>query len=86
MNVELVPADTTPEAAQVQLEIFRRMPAARRLELAFQMSNALRGLVAEGVRSRHPEYGDQQVRLAVARLTLGEELFRRVYLRGAATL
>src|SRR5437588_5125605 len=70
MNLDPVPADTTREAWQVQMEVLRRMSPNRRLELAFQMTNSLREVVASGVRSRHPEYSDDQVRLAVIRLTL----------------
>jgi hypothetical protein len=77
--VEIVPADTTPEAAAVQIEIYRRMDPSKRLELAFQMTDALRQLVASGVQDRHPVYTPDQVRLAVARLTLGDEMFRQVY-------
>jgi hypothetical protein len=79
MSLQFVPADTTPEAARVQLEIFRRMPPEKRLKLAFQMSDSLRELVASGVRGRHPDYTEEQVRLAVIRLTLGDKLFRQVY-------
>lgn len=79
MNFRTVPADTTLEAARVQLEVFRRLPPQRRLELALQMSTALREVAAAGVRSRHSDYNESQIRLAVARLTLGEELFARVY-------
>jgi hypothetical protein len=43
------------------------------------MSDALRRMVVEGVRQRHAEYSADQVRLAVARLSLGEELFAKVY-------
>ena len=44
-----------------------------------ELSDAVREIAAEGVRSRHPEYSDEQVRLAVIRLTLGEKLFREAY-------
>lgn len=77
MNLEAIPADTTREAWAVQVGIYRRMSPSRRLELALQMSDSLRRVVASGVRSRHPEYSEAQVRLAVARLWLGEELFRQ---------
>jgi hypothetical protein len=77
--MELIPADTTPEAWRVQVEVYRRMSPSRRLELALEMSDALRGVVTAGVRARHPDYSDQQVRLAVARLWLGDELFCKVY-------
>jgi hypothetical protein len=79
MSLEIVPADTTLEAARVQIEIFRRMSPGKRLELACQMSNTLRKVVASGVRGRHPDYTEDQVRLAVIRLTLGDKLFREVY-------
>lgn len=79
MNLEFVPADTTPEAARVQLEIYRRMSPSRRLELALELSDNVRRLVAAGVRHRHPEYTGEEVRLAVIRLTLGDELFRKAY-------
>lgn len=77
--MEAISADTSLEAARVQFDIFRRMSPSERLELALGMSNSLRQWVAAGVRSRHPNYGGDQVALAVARLTLGDELFRQAY-------
>jgi hypothetical protein len=79
MAIPLVPADTTLEAARVQSAVFRRMSGSRRLELALQMSDSLRHMVAAGVRSRHPEYSEAQVKFALIRLTLGDRLFRQVY-------
>jgi hypothetical protein len=79
MTLETIPADTTPEAYGVHLNIYRQMAPSRRLELALQMSDSLRRVVAAGVRSRHPEYSEEQVRLAVARLWLGEDAFRKAY-------
>jgi hypothetical protein len=55
------------------------MTLSRRLELALQMSDSLRGIVVSGIRNRHPEYSEEQVRLALVRLWLGEGLFRQVY-------
>jgi hypothetical protein len=78
MSIEVIPADTTPEAARVHLEIIRRLSPNRRMELALQLSDTIRGVVADGVRSRHAEYDEEQVRLAVMRLMLGDELFRKV--------
>jgi hypothetical protein len=77
--MDLIPRDTTLEAARVQEDIFRRMHPNRRLEIAFALSRSVRGIAASGVRSRHPEYSEQQVRWAVAKLVLGAELFRKAY-------
>jgi hypothetical protein len=79
MSEPYLPADTTLEAMRVQHEIYRRMPAERRLRMALQMSDAIRRVSAEGVQARHPEYTPRQVELAVIRMMVGEELFRRAY-------
>jgi hypothetical protein len=34
---------------------------------------------AAGVLRRHPNYSDEQVRMAVIRMRLGEALFKKVY-------
>jgi hypothetical protein len=38
------------------------------------MSDELREIARAGIRSRHPEYGERQVRDALEDLLLGEEL------------
>jgi hypothetical protein len=79
MALNAIPADTSPDAARVQMEVFRRMAPEARMRLALQMSASLRAIVAAGVRYRHPEFSAQQVKLAAIRICLGDELFRRVY-------
>lgn len=79
MRDPYLPADTSLDAARVQHAVYRRMTPERRLRLACQMSDSIRTLSATGVRARHPEYSDRQVTLAVIRMTLGEDLFRRAY-------
>jgi hypothetical protein len=82
ISQELIPADTTLEAARIEAGIFGRMAAEKRLALACRMSDSLRGVVASGVRHRHPDHDEEQVRLAVIRLTLGEEFLRLSGLQG----
>jgi hypothetical protein len=79
MNLEIIAKDTTPEASRVQLEILRRLPPGRRMELALEMSDVLRSVLADGVRLRHPGYSPEEVRLAVFRILQGDELFHTVY-------
>ncbi len=38
-----------------------------------------RQLLASGIRARHPEYTDEQVRLAAIRIWLSPEVFRLAY-------
>jgi hypothetical protein len=72
-------SDTSPEAERLQLEIFKRMGPAARLQAGIALSQTCRRLLAEGVRRRHPEYDERQVRLAVIRLMLPEDLFLKAY-------
>jgi|GEM_PF-448918 hypothetical protein len=74
----LIPADTTPEAYHVQIEALRRMGPEGRLRVMFEASANLRNLAAAGVRMRHPDYTEEQVRMAVTRLMVGEEAFQRL--------
>ncbi|MBI5481797.1 MAG: hypothetical protein HY906_23275 [Deltaproteobacteria bacterium] len=71
--------DTSVEADAVQIDAYRRMTPGARLRVALELTELSRRLVAAGVRRRHPEYTDEQVRLATIRLWLGEELYRQAY-------
>lgn len=71
--------DTTCDAARVQAEVWRRMSPAQRDDLGAELSENVRQIAAEGVRRRHQDYDDEQVRLAVIRLQLGESLFAEAF-------
>jgi hypothetical protein len=73
------PADTSPEAWRVFLDLQRRMTPAEKIQLAFEWSAAVRRVAEQGVRRRYPGAGEREVFLRCARLVLGEELFRRVH-------
>ena len=71
--------DTTAEAHRLQTEIYARMGGTARVSIAFELTEAVRRLALAGIRHRHPEYTDDQVRAAWARLTLGDDLYREVW-------
>jgi hypothetical protein len=74
-----IAADTTDEAARVQAEVFALMEPEDRLLRAFQMCDLMVQIAEEGVRSRHPDYDDSDVRAAVIRQRLGDELFTAAF-------
>lgn len=71
--------DTTPEAEAIQVAVWRRLGASRRLELALQISEQAREMTRSGIRSRHPDYSEREVEIALRCLLLGEELFRAAW-------
>jgi hypothetical protein len=74
-----LPLDTTPDAHAAQLEAYRRMEGRGRADVMFRLGEMTRRTTMAGIRRRHPEYDDVQVRLALARLLLGDDLVRRVW-------
>jgi len=73
------PRDTSPDAWAIQLEAWRRMGPARRVDVAVAMSEELVQLSRAGIRMRHPEYDDEAVRLAEIRHRLGDALFAKAF-------
>jgi hypothetical protein len=73
-------ADTDADADDRQTEIYRRMTGAERLAIAFDLNELIRQTLAAGIRNRHPEYSEEQVRWAVQRLWLNDdELYQKVW-------
>jgi hypothetical protein len=71
--------DTSPEAEQVLLDLLRRAPVHRKLEMLGQMNAAARYLALEGLRARHPGATEAQLQRYLADLLLGPELAARAY-------
>lgn len=57
----MIPRDTSPEAAQLQIELHRQFTPARRLAMAFEMSEFARSLSRAGLRSRNPHLTDEEL-------------------------
>ncbi|MBN1805653.1 MAG: hypothetical protein JW837_10410 [Sedimentisphaerales bacterium] len=77
--MNMIPADTTIEAFRKQVEILRRMGPERRLKIAFELSDNLRSIVEAGVRERHDDYDEQQIKHEVLRLMIGDVLFKQIF-------
>jgi hypothetical protein len=83
---QIRPLDTSIEAEEVQLGIYRNLGPEGRLQVACDLNRLVRKSMAEGIRLRHPEYNEEEVRLAMIRLTLPTELFMKVYPQAAHIL
>jgi hypothetical protein len=71
--------DTTPEAEAVLIDLYRRMPPWRKLELVDDAIRTSRQLAMMGLRSRHPDEPIEKLRRRLLGLVLGEETADRVY-------
>jgi hypothetical protein len=79
MRNRALPADTTLEAMRAQIKVHDRLGFDGRLRMVVELSENVRRIAAAEIRRRHPEYTDDEVRLAEIRLRLGEKLFREAY-------
>jgi hypothetical protein len=71
--------DTSPETERVLIELLRQAPAWRRLQLADRMSNTVRSLSLAGLRARHPNASETELRRRFADIHLGPNLAAQVY-------
>lgn len=71
--------DTDEAADRVLIELMRRAPAWRKLQLADQLNQSLRLLALAGLRARHPGATESGLRRQLADLMLGPELARLAY-------
>lgn len=72
-------SDTSLEAEAVMIGLLRKAPAWRRLQLAGQMSLTARRLALSGVRQRHPDANEEEIKRRFAALHLGDELAEKVF-------
>jgi hypothetical protein len=73
------PFDTSADADDVQVRVYRRIGGAARAGTAFRLTALVRQTAMAGIRRRHPNYTDQQVMYAWQRLSLGDGLFREAF-------
>lgn len=78
-DVTAVPLDTSRAAHTIQRDVYLRMGGAGRVAVMFRLTDAVRRLAQAGIRARHPEYDEDRVRRAYARLVLGDVLVRAVW-------
>lgn len=75
----LVPLDTTLDAYAAQTAAYRRMGGRERSAVMFRLNEMARQTAVAGIRSRHPEYTDEEVNLALFRLLFGDVLTTSVW-------
>ncbi|HXG55988.1 MAG TPA: hypothetical protein VNJ03_11460 [Vicinamibacterales bacterium] len=71
--------DTTPDARDVQREVYRRLGGPGRVAILFRLNALVRQTAMAGIRRRHPAYAEAQVEMALRRLVLGDELMSKVF-------
>lgn len=79
---EVVPVtqspDTAPDAEEFQIDLFRRHSVARRLKLAFSLSDTVIALSRRAIRRANPGLSELEVRLRFVELHYGAPLAEKL--------
>jgi hypothetical protein len=68
------PADTSPEAEQVQIDLIRLASVPRRLQLAFSLSATVITMARQALCRAHPAESQQEINVRFAELHYGAEV------------
>lgn len=71
--------DTSQEAHELQARLYRAMTPGQRSELALRMSDDIRRVAAEGIKQRHPDYSERDIRRVLVALLYGKEAALNVW-------
>jgi hypothetical protein len=71
--------DTHPEMEDLHLKLLRDLPAWKKLEMLAQLNQTAHNLALAGLRQRHPDADEVELKRLLADLILGEELAKKVY-------
>lgn len=71
--------ETHPKFEELQIELLRRVQPWRKLEMVWEMNDAVRTMLLSGLRSRYPEDPPEAIERRLADLLLGSEMAQQVY-------
>lgn len=71
--------DTHPSADRRYHELLERMTPVQRFDAAAKLSDAVRELAVAGIRARHPEACEAEVRVRLAVRLYGREIAERLF-------
>ena len=72
-------SDTHPEMESLQIELLRTAPAWRKMEMLAALNSSARSLALAGLRQRHPQASEAELRCLLAGLLLGPDLARKIF-------
>ena len=65
-------SDTSPRFESLQIDLYQKASATRRAQIAADLSDAVRETARAGIRRRHPEYSESEVRRSFLAFVYGQ--------------
>ena len=79
MDINLLSGDTQKEALRRQFDVLRNMGINGRAEMTFELSDNLRSIVEAGIRQRHPDYTQDEIKQAALSLVMDRNIVRQAF-------
>jgi hypothetical protein len=79
VTIDKIPNDTDEATEQVYLKLLREAPPWRKAAMITSLTRACQELAVAGIRMRHPNESEQEIRMRLAALWLDRELLMRVF-------
>jgi hypothetical protein len=76
---EQVPSDTSKESEQAYLKLLRESPPWRKAAMVNSLTIACQELAVAGIRLRHPNASEREIRMRLAALWIDREVMVRVF-------
>jgi hypothetical protein len=76
--MNLIPADTTPDAHRKQIEILQKMSPERRALISFELSDNVRQNAIAGIKKLHPDFTDAQIKKELLKRIVPDEVFQKI--------
>jgi hypothetical protein len=74
-----IPSDTLQGSAVKQFKVLQKMDINTRAAMTFELSDNLRLILEDGIRQRHPDYCDNDIKMSVLSLTIEKNLFNQAF-------
>lgn len=74
-------ADTSPEAEELYFKLLRKKSSAEKMQMVDQLNKMVRGLAITGLRERHPEDSEQELKVRLAELLYGRDAAEQISTR-----
>ena len=71
--------DTDAQVEELQVRLLRQTPSWRKVEMLADLNASARILVLIGLRMRHPQADEVELRRRLAALLYGEEFAHKIY-------
>ena len=72
-------SDTSPEVEEVLIQLLRQAPAWRKFKMVGELNATVKQFALAGIRQRHPDASEAELKRHLADILLGEELAAKVY-------